>query len=120
MNYEFTSVFNFTDDDELVLEELHKRIKRRRTSAECSAIAEVVEVSEIRSFVEYTVPRFSDNEFQSHFRLSIDAFEWLLAKVDTDLQSKRFAGRQTVDTRKQLLAFLWLFATSDSFRFVFV
>lgn len=94
---------DYDSDDEDSDEDLP--IKKRKTVP-----------ARIKFFVEHTIPRFSDIEFQMHFRVTNRAFEWLLNTLGLELQSKRFSGRQTIDARKQLLAILWLLATPDSYR----
>ncbi|XP_070516177.1 uncharacterized protein [Cardiocondyla obscurior] len=56
------------------------------------------------------------SEFQSHFRITVASFKWLLHKIAPLLESARAAGRQTTDPKIQLLAFLWLLATPDRYQ----
>ncbi|CAL1687638.1 unnamed protein product [Lasius platythorax] len=58
------------------------------------------------------------SEFQSHFRVTVTSFQWLLNRIAPLLESTRAAGHQTTDPKRQLLAFLWLLATPNSFRSV--
>lgn len=67
-------------------------------------------------FLETTMSRYSDKEFQTHYRISRAAFENLLRMSSALLERQRIIGRQRLDPRKQLLAVLWLLATSDSYQ----
>lgn len=70
----------------------------------------------IEGFIERVVDMCTASEFQSHFRVTVTSFQWLLNRIAPLLESARAAGHQTTDPKRQLLAFLWLLATSDSFR----
>lgn len=65
-------------------------------------------------FVERTIPNFNEIEFQSHFRLNRESFNWLINALGRRLESP--VGRHVIDPHKQLLAVLWLLATPDSYR----
>lgn len=69
----------------------------------------------IEGYIE-TVNMYTAIEFQSHFRITLNSFEWLLRRMGPLLKSQRAAGRQTTDPKLQLLSFLWLIGTPDSFR----
>lgn len=70
----------------------------------------------IEGFIERVVDMSTATEFQSHFRVTMTSFQWLLNRIAPLLESVRTAGHQTTDPKRQLLAFLWLLATPDSFR----
>lgn len=69
----------------------------------------------IEGFIERIVDVSTASEFQSHFTITVTSFQWLLNRIALLLESARAAG-QTTDPKKQLLAFLWLLATPDSYR----
>lgn len=70
----------------------------------------------IKGFIERVIDMSITSEFQSHFRITVTSFQWLLNRIAPLLESTRAAGHQTTDPKRQLLAFLWLLATPDSFR----
>ncbi|CAL1671601.1 unnamed protein product [Lasius platythorax] len=72
----------------------------------------------IEGFIERVVDMSTASEFQSHFRVTVTSFQWLLNRIAPLLESTRAAGHQTTDPKRQLLAFLWLLATPNSFRSV--
>lgn len=73
-------------------------------------------ITRIIFYVEKTVPKYSKQQFQQHFRLSRNAYENLLKKIGPALQRKGNIGRHTINPEKQLLATLWILATPDSYR----
>ncbi|XP_019697447.1 uncharacterized protein LOC109503950 [Harpegnathos saltator] len=68
------------------------------------------------------VANSTSTEFQRHFRLSFEAFEYLLGQVGPLLNStgdkSKQTGRPPIDPRKQLLSVIWILATPDSYRSV--
>lgn len=76
--------------------------------------------SRIKYFIEHTVFNSTAKEFQSHFRITRQTFEWLYVMISPHLQSSRSNGRQTIDAQKQILSVLWILATPDSYRFVII
>lgn len=72
--------------------------------------------SNITSFVEETLLRSTTVEFQSHFRLSLQAFNWLLERIGPNIYNAS-VGRKTVQPKIQVLAVLWLLATPESYRY---
>lgn len=101
---------NDSNDDsdeeiELYLHRLKVRINNPKTKTH-----------RIEGFIERVIDMSTASEFQSHFRITITSFQWLLNRIAPLLESVRAAGHQTTDPKRQLLAFLWLLATPDSFR----
>ncbi|XP_039304260.1 uncharacterized protein LOC105194401 isoform X2 [Solenopsis invicta] len=68
----------------------------------------------IEGFIERVVDMSTASEFQSHFRITVTSFQWLLNRIAPLLESARAGGHQSTDPKKQLLAFLWLLATPVS------
>ncbi|XP_018406613.1 PREDICTED: uncharacterized protein LOC108771324 [Cyphomyrmex costatus] len=101
---------NNEDSDEEMELYLH-RLKVRINNA-------VTKPHRIEGFIERVVDMSTASEFQSHFRITVTSFEWLLNRIAPLLESARAAGHQTRDPKIQLLSFLWLLATPDSFRSV--
>jgi len=97
------------EDNELIEFEL-ARLQRR-------IVKERNEPSRIKMFIEHTIANSTETEFQSHFRISLSAFDWLYNCIAPELQSARLSGRQMIDPKKQILAVLWLLATPDSYRY---
>jgi len=68
------------------------------------------------------IANFRNVEFQRHFRLSFEAFEYLLEQIGPLLKSEnenKQTGRPLIDLRKQLLSVIWILATPDSYRYSF-
>jgi len=99
------------DDEEDSDEEMELYLHRLKVCINDSA-----KPHRIEGFIERVVDMSTASEFQSHFRVTITSFQWLLNRIAPLLQSVREAGHQTTDPKRQLLAFLWLLATPDSFR----
>jgi len=76
--------------------------------------------SRIKYFIEHTISNSTAKEFQSHFRITRQTFEWLYVMISPHLQSSRSSGRQTIDVQKQILSVLWILATSDSYRLIII
>lgn len=57
----------------------------------------------IIQYFEAVVPNYNQREFQSHFRMTCEAFEALLAKIGPSLRNNT-TGRPTNNESKQLLA----------------
>lgn len=93
------------EEIELYLHRLKARINNSRTKPH-----------RIEGFIERVVDISTASEFQCHFRIT--SFQYLLNRITPLLQSTRAAEHQTTDPKRQLLAFLWLLATPDSFRLV--
>ncbi|CAL1672278.1 unnamed protein product [Lasius platythorax] len=71
----------------------------------------------IEGFVERIIPRYTAEEFKTHFRLLPTTFDFILRLIGPDLNStKTFAGRKPIPAQKQLLMALWMMATPDSYR----
>lgn len=69
------------------------------------------------------IANYTSMEFQQHFRLSFEAFEYLLGQVGPLLNSgdeNKQNGRSRIDPRKQLLSVIWILATPDSYRYLFI
>ena len=103
MNYE-----DDDDDAEEFLELFVERSKLRLMNGRAVP-------NRVESFIERTISNSSEKEFQSHFRLTLEAFNRLLEILSPQLQTLSVVGRPTVDARK-LLSVLWLLATPDSYR----
>lgn len=73
----------------------------------------------IQNYFEVTVSGYTEKEFQSHFRVTREAFETLLRLLKPFMKNNYSSGRPTKDIDKQLLAVLWLLATPDSYRYIF-
>lgn len=108
----FNSEFNYVeeeDQEEETIELLFSRATRRIN-------LELRTPIRVEGYIERCVSNSSTVEFQSHFRVSPQSFEWLLQILKPDLESNSVIGRPNIETRKQLLSTLWLLATPDSYR----
>lgn len=70
----------------------------------------------IQHYVEVTVKSYTATQFQQNFRMTVDAYEVLLAAIGPELKRQGVTGRNTTDIEKQTLAVIWLLATPDSYR----
>jgi hypothetical protein len=70
----------------------------------------------IVGYVERIVPVLTNRQFQMHFRVSRSSFE----KMVPIIKKETAVGRPRIDIQKQLLCVLWLLATPDSFRYIFL
>ncbi|CAH0564234.1 unnamed protein product [Brassicogethes aeneus] len=70
----------------------------------------------IQQYVEQVVPSYTAQQFQQHFRITIDAYEHLLNVMGPQMSRQGEAGRPNINVEKQLLAVIWLLATPDSYR----
>lgn len=73
------------------------------------------EIPRTENYFEITVPQYSPSEFQSHFRMSLAAFNSLCDQI-IPMLSTYTTGRPMKNRRKQILAVIWLLATPDSYR----
>ncbi|XP_066585878.1 uncharacterized protein [Prorops nasuta] len=71
----------------------------------------------IRNYVTEVVSSYSENEFKSHFRITMNTFHFLLELLTPNLsrRSER-CGRHPLSPEKQLLIVLWVMATPNSLR----
>ncbi|KAI4469768.1 hypothetical protein MML48_1g02415 [Holotrichia oblita] len=99
------------DEDEYRHAILRNKLKKRLREDNCSS-------DRILNFLELTVPDFTTKQFQSHFQISRAMFERLAEVVGPKLNSTAIRGRKTIHPEKQLLAVIWLLATSESYRSV--
>lgn len=80
----------------------------------------VPRVIKIENYVEDIVPKYSDRQFQSHFRMSPTTFERLLTniyQVETEAPAKTQRNPE-ISTEKQLLLTLWYLANLECYRTV--
>jgi len=70
----------------------------------------------IEGYVDNIVPRFTTHQFKEHFRMT-HCFYLLKNKISLILLNRNKTGRPIISPRVQLLATLWLLATSDSYRY---
>ena len=71
-------------------------------------------------FCEITVPSYSIDEFQSHFRMTRSTMEALWREVGrTGRVPERHAfGREPIPLQKQVLAFVWFISNKEAIRSV--
>lgn len=71
-------------------------------------------------FIKEIVGNYTDQEFQENFRVSRRTYWWLLNKIKKDLMGKNSPYKNTIDPETQLLASIWILATPDSYRYIFI
>lgn len=69
-----------------------------------------------RLYVNEIIPRFSDEVFRQHFRMTRTTYENLEQRLTPALTRIEKEGRPMIPVRNQLLSVIWLLATPDSFR----
>jgi hypothetical protein len=74
----------------------------------------------IVGYVERIVPVLTNRQFQMHFRVSRSSFEKMVPIIENIIKKETAVGRPQIDIQKQLLCVLWLLATPDSFRYIFL
>ena len=101
------------DEDEVYFNKLVASRKRKRRSI-------AVPPARVKLFVEETIADSSDEDFRKDFRITRGTFELLHSRIGgmLDYRCASGIGRNKIDSRKQLLAVLWLLATPSSYRLV--
>lgn len=97
-----------SDNNEEIEMELRRRIHVRNRQGK---------PRRINNYIEETIPRLSNNQFREHFRMLPETYELLEQRLSNALSKQNNDGRPMIPIRKQLLAFLWLLATPDFYRF---
>ena len=103
-----TYAFNFLEEeDDLPMFSMAALIARRS-------------LNRCHGYFEQTVPLYSIDEFQSHFRMKRTTFEILVTEV---VGTGVFPvgnpfGRQVIDARKQVSIFLWCIANRETTRLI--
>ena len=64
------------------------------------------------------VPQFDDVLFKSHFRMSRQTFEVLLAQLSNYINVNDSRGNPGVEIRKQVMICIWTLANQESFRYI--
>lgn len=70
----------------------------------------------IENYMERIIVNFTAEQFQQHFRITVDTYENLLGIIELQLRGQETIGRPRVNVEKQILAVIWLLATPDSYR----
>ncbi|XP_011858709.1 PREDICTED: putative nuclease HARBI1 [Vollenhovia emeryi] len=65
-------------------------------------------------YYEHVVPRYNDNQFYSHFRMSRELYEELENLIYRQIRQ----GKNNVPLLKKILLTIWIVATPESFRSV--
>ena len=73
------------------------------------------DIPRCENYFEIVMPQYLPHEFQSHFRMSPNAFDALCVQLIPRLGQKQ-KGRPLKNVKKQILAVIWLLATPDSYR----
>lgn len=81
---------------------------------------EIANIPKVYQYAEEIVPRFSDNTFKMHFRISSNTFKELLRKMYI-IQNDNIIriGNKPLPLKKQLMITLWCLANIESFRQVY-
>ena len=67
-------------------------------------------------YAENVVPRYVEDDFYAHFRLSNAVYELIVGRLDPHLSREYGGGIEQVSPNKQILIFLWYMANQDSRR----
>jgi len=67
-------------------------------------------------YVNEIIPKFSNEVFRQHFRMTKTTYETLERWLTPTLTRIGKKGRPMIPVRNQLLSVIWLLATPDSFR----
>lgn len=70
-------------------------------------------ILKIENYVETVIVDYNAEDFRKAFRISKDAFNFLISQLEWP---EWRLGRIPIPKDKQLLSFLWLMATQDSYR----
>jgi len=70
----------------------------------------------LEGYIDNIIPRLTQDQFRSHFRMTSNIYENLEALLGPVLSATN--GKPVISVRKQLLATLWLLATPDSYRYI--
>ena len=75
----------------------------------------------IVGYMESVVPRYSNSEFERHFRLHLETFSWLvhdLAWNDLPWASRPCPDKSPFALEKQLLITLWIMGSQETIQSV--
>ncbi|KAJ8916921.1 hypothetical protein NQ315_013392 [Exocentrus adspersus] len=72
----------------------------------------------INGYTEHVLSNITAQQFQMHFRIPYEAFDYLLEELTPILQNNRKPSPPSVPVNVQLLSTIWLLATPDSYRSV--
>lgn len=70
----------------------------------------------VEHFAEVTVPRFNNQQFQRHFRMSATTFESVVYKINEVAGFHVSKGHPECEIGKQLMITLWYLGNIESFR----
>ncbi|KAK9711201.1 hypothetical protein QE152_g25560 [Popillia japonica] len=71
----------------------------------------------IEYYVERVAPGLNAQQFQQHFRVTINVYEHLLHIIAPQLQQQSHVGRVAINAEKYILSVIWVMATQDSYRY---
>lgn len=101
--FELQNIYDSSsEEDEEAIDLLLKELNKNR-------------VIKIVDYVEKVVINYNDRQFQSHFRMSNEAFNLFLTRI-APLLAGEVNGRKQVDAQVQLLSAVWLLANQESYR----
>ena len=73
-------------------------------------------VPKMVGYAENVVPRYLEEDFHAHFRLSNAVYKRIVERLDPRLSREHCGGIEQVSSNKQILIFLWYMANQDSMR----
>lgn len=77
-----------------------------------------VKIVKNENYAEDVVPRFSDQTFKQHFRLSRHVFEILCSEIHALEEHRYGPGRNSTIIEKQLMITLWYLGNPECMRYV--
>uniref|UniRef100_A0A1Y1JVQ6 Nuclease HARBI1 n=1 Tax=Photinus pyralis TaxID=7054 RepID=A0A1Y1JVQ6_PHOPY len=82
-------------------------------------VSDSTRLTRIEHYVENVVHLYSDDQFQSHFRMQRKTFDFILSLIGPKISENVVKpGRPSVSPETQLLLTLWILGTPDSYRSV--
>ncbi|XP_036146226.1 uncharacterized protein LOC105833153 isoform X3 [Monomorium pharaonis] len=72
-------------------------------------------IPKLKNFAEVIVPRWKEEEFKSHFRMSRNIFEFVLSLIAPKLK-RHHPGLEMISAEKQFLITIWRMASPDTYK----
>lgn len=78
---------------------------------------EILKIARVHRYAEEIVPRFSDQTFKMHFRITPNTFEGLLEKLyNIEDNNNIHVGCKLLPLEKKLMITIWYLSNIESFR----
>jgi hypothetical protein len=110
----------------LIIDELYgETVYKMLISYVCNEIRQLVsdanegekrKVPKLVGYAENVVPRYLEEDFHAHFRLSNAVYKLIVERLDPHLSREHGGGIEQMSPNKQILIFLWYMANQDSMK----